>query len=399
MPSASTQKVIDHLRFGPEIVRVRKAIREWVAEADRSMRTMLEHQFYGDAKYFRPLTVFSCHRAVSTKPVSDMLVTTAQVVEMFHNVSLIIDDIVDGSKQRRGKDTMHHRFGPLKAYMVSGYIINDGFDILARQVVHEVCDMCCGQFDHEEESLREAIADRAVDAADAVDKPGRSGLDTMGLVAEEVRKSLERAGPVRYDIRLLAELIKRLAVAECVQWDNRKHPLGLVDWHVLAREDTGSMFEVCAALGARTQRLRRFGRLLGMLYHGCDDVADVRNAQGLGGGGEEDLEEGILTLPAALAIGKNDHVRELFCKPSRTQRDKETLLAAYYDQLGAAEGELDRIRAQAEDEAIQSADFPDSLLALIDYVRPLSGNPVAARLSAVRTGRLPLPPREQVLTA
>lgn len=371
MPSASTQKVIDHLRFGPEIVRVRKAIREWVARADQSMRSMLEHQFYGEAKYFRPLTVFSCHRAVSTEPVPDMLVTTAQVVEMFHNVSLIIDDIVDGSKQRRGKDTMHYLFGPLKAYMVSGYIINDGFDILARQVVHEVCDMCCGQFAHDEQSLREAVADRAVDAADAVDKPGRSALDTMGLVSEKVRRSLERAGPVRYDIRLLAELIKRLAVAECVQWDNRKRALGLPDWYVLAREDTGSMFEVCAALGARTQRLRRFGRLLGMLYHGCDDVADVRNAKGLGGGGAEDLEEGILTLPAALAIEKNKDVCELFCKESRTPKDKEKLRAAFYDQLAAAEGELDKIRAQAEDEAIRSADFPEPLLALIDYVRPL----------------------------
>ena len=398
MPSASTQKVIDHLRFGPEIVRVRKAIREWVAAADPSMRTMLEHQFCGEAKYFRPLTVFSCHRAVSKEPVSDMLVTTAQVVEMFHNVSLIIDDIVDGSEQRRGKDTMHHRFGPLKAYMVSGYIINDGFDILARQVVHEVCDMCCGQFDHDEGSLREAIADRAVGAADAVDSPGRSALDCMGLVPEEVRKSLERAGPVRYDMRLLAELLKRLAVAECVQWDSRKHPLGLCDWYVLAREDTGSMFEVCAALGARTQRLRRFGRLLGMLYHGCDDVADVRKALGLGGGGEEDLEEGILTLPAALAIEKNKDICELFCKDSRTPKDKETLRTAFYDQLGAAEGELDKIRAQAEDEARFSAAFPEPLLALIDYVRPLSGNPVTARLAAVRTGRLPLPPREQVLT-
>ena len=35
------------------------------------------------------------------------LITTAQVVEMFHNVSLIIDDIVDGSPERRGKATLH----------------------------------------------------------------------------------------------------------------------------------------------------------------------------------------------------------------------------------------------------------------------------------------------------
>jgi hypothetical protein len=65
-----------------------------------------------------------------------------------------------------------------------------------------------------------------------------------------------------------------------------------------------------------------------MLYHGCDDVADVKQAQRLGGGGAEDLEEGILTLPAALAI-RDPHVAEIFCKETRTQAEKEFLLAAY----------------------------------------------------------------------
>ena len=381
MPTTSTQKVIDKLRLGAEIERLRAAIAVWVKTADPNLRTMLQHQFHCDAKYFRPLTVFSCYRAVSTERVPDIpdtLITTAQVVEMFHNVSLIIDDIVDGSKQRRGKDTMHHRFGQLQAYMVTGYIIADGYDILARQVVNEVCDMCCSQSRVDEHTRLEAIDDRAVHGvAGAVDEPLRSALDKTGLVAQDLRRALERAGPVRYDIRLLSELLKRLGVAECVQWENRKsrkYPFGLPDWYYLGREDTGSMFEVCASLGARSQRLRRFGRLLGMLYHGCDDVADVRNAKGLGGGGAEDLEEGILTLPAALAI-QNEYIRELFCKPTRTDSDKKKLLAAYQEQLDTAERELDNIKSQAQNEAARSAHFPDPLMALIDYVRPLSGKP------------------------
>ena len=39
-----------------------------------------------------------------------------------------------------------------------------------------------------------------------------------------------------------------------------------------------------------------------MLYHGCDDVADVRGTTALGGGSEKDIIDGILTLPAAIAI-------------------------------------------------------------------------------------------------
>ena len=39
-----------------------------------------------------------------------------------------------------------------------------------------------------------------------------------------------------------------------------------------------------------------------MLYHGCDDVADVRGTTALGGGGNEDVRDGILTLPASIAV-------------------------------------------------------------------------------------------------
>jgi geranylgeranyl pyrophosphate synthase len=195
-------------------------------------------------------------------------------------------------------------------------------------------------------------------------------------VPEGTRAAIEAAGPVRYDIRLLSELLKRLGVAECVQWENRKEPLGLPDWHYLAREDTGSMFEICAALGARSQQLRRFGRLLGMVYHGCDDVADVRGAKNLGGGGKEDLEDGILTLPAALAIRDDEEVRNLFCvhdknKP-RPPAVAQRLLEAYQRKLPEAEAELDRIAALARDEARDAARAPEILVSLVDSVRGLS---------------------------
>lgn len=84
-------------------------------------------------------------------------------------------------------------------------------------------------------------------------------------------------------------------------------PLGIEDWRQIASEDTGSMFEICACLGGGDERLRRFGQLLGLLYHGCDDVADVKGLEALGGGGDDDICDGILTLPASIAI-RDPHV-------------------------------------------------------------------------------------------
>src|SRR5215510_846571 len=121
----TTHGIIADLRLEHEIQLLRSRIESWVAQASEEMREALRWQFDAGSKYFRPLTIFSCHRAVSHEAISPGLVQSALVLEMFHNVSLIIDDIVDKSEDRRGKPTLHFKFGELPALMVSGYIVAD----------------------------------------------------------------------------------------------------------------------------------------------------------------------------------------------------------------------------------------------------------------------------------
>jgi geranylgeranyl diphosphate synthase, type I len=174
-----------------------------------------------------------------------------------------------------------------------------------------------------------------------------------------------------FAIRHLAELLRRLSAAECVQWRLRRQPLGVEDWRRIAGEDTGSMFEICAALGAHSERLRQYGQFLGVLYHGCDDVGDLRGLEALGGGGDEDIRDGILTLPAALAI-RDERIRELFLRDD-DDPDRFTVLAdAYQAQLDDAEQVLDGIAHSARAEATHFAADPEPLLALVDQVRQLS---------------------------
>jgi geranylgeranyl pyrophosphate synthase len=272
------------------------------------MRSALEWQFLSRSKYFRPLTIFSCFRAVETGPVPEPILNSAVVIEFFHNVSLVIDDIVDRSDERRGRLTLHKKFGELDALMASGYIVADGYL--------------------------------------------RLGDDVQA-------------------IGLFSELLKRLGVAECMQWRLRRQPLGVEDWRRIAGEDTGSMFEVCACLGDRSEHLRRFGGLLGLLYHGCDDVGDVRGAAALGGGGDEDVRDGILTLPAALAI-RDRPVAALFCKANPDPQDLRTIAAAFAAQLPNAEIYLDEIAEEARTEARAFSWRPEPLLALVEETRRLS---------------------------
>jgi geranylgeranyl pyrophosphate synthase len=163
--------------------------------------------------------------------------------------------------------------------------------------------------------------------------------------------------------------MQRLGVAECVQWRLRRHPLGIEDWRAIANEDTGSMFEICARLGSRDERLAKYGQLVGLLYHGCDDVADVRGAAALGGGNERDIADGILTLPAAIAI--RDPGTALLFEDGSAEAVRR-FAGRLQGTLDEAEAYLDGIADAAEREARDWARSPAQLLELVAHTRELS---------------------------
>jgi len=292
--------------FEAELDQLKEFLQGWTRTSSPELRPQLEWQFLGRSKYFRPVTLFACHAAMSGEPVTAAAIRAAAAVEMVHNVSLIVDDILDRSRFRRGVLTLHCRFGMLPALMASGYISADAYQLV----------------DHNP-----------------------------------------------FAIRRIAELFRRLAAAEALQWRLRRQPLGVEDWRLIAGEDTGSMFEACACLGTGDEKLRRFGALLGMLYHGCDDVGDVKGAVALGGGGEEDLRDGILTLPAAIAI-QDPETALHFRNP--TPEGLAHLLRKMQEALPAAERYLDGIAAEAEAEANRVARAPAVLINLVRNTRRLS---------------------------
>ena len=302
-----SEAVIAQLEATDDIARLRERITVWLAQVDPELRDSLEWAFSGTPKHFRPLTLFACDRAAHATPSEDA-VELAFAVELMHNMSLIVDDVLDASEERRGIATVQQRFGQLPALMASGYLVADAFD---------------------------AFADDG------------------------------------FAVRHLSELLRRLGAAECLQWRLRRQPLGVEDWQRIAGEDTGSMFEICAVLGARSERLRQYGHYLGVLYHGCDDVGDQRGLEALGGGGDEDVRDGILTLPAALAI-RDPHIRKLFAIDDDDRARLSTLAQACRAQLDEAEAVLDRIADSARAEATEFASEPEPLLALVDHVRQLS---------------------------
>lgn len=302
---ARVEDLAERLGVDRELDELMRRVEGWISEADSEFTPMLRWQLLGASKRFRPMTIFTSHRARHGGPPAEPVMRAAVVLELWHNVALVIDDILDRSRYRRGKLTLHCRFGSLPALMTTGYMVASGFDTLR-------------------------------------DDP--------------------------YSVRLLAGLLQRLGAAECRQWRLRRRPLGVEDWRSIAGQDTGVMFEVCARLGTRDDRLGRFGHLLGVLYHGCDDVADIRGLSALGGGGEEDLRDGILTLPMAFAI-RDPRVAVLF---GDSAQHRETLMARARDALPAAEDYLDQLAGEARRAARAAVSRPAALVELVDHTRELS---------------------------
>jgi len=297
-----------HLGLANELAAVESMLTDWISDCDDEFEEVLRFQFEPGSKYLRALTLLSCDAAMrgptKATPTDDVLLG-AVVIEIAHNVTLIIDDIVDRSDTRRGKPTVVKAFGELSAHMVAGYMMSDLFRLLRNEPFAQA---------------------------------------------------------------QISTLFKRLAVAENRQWRLRQRPLGVTDWRQLAREDTGSMFEACANLATGSVRLGAFGNALGVLYHGCDDVADLRGAAGLGGGGDEDIRDGILTLPAALALTDPTFAKRFAGAP----KDRQTLRPALEAQLDNAERLLDELTVEARAEAETFAHVPERLYALVDVVRRLS---------------------------
>ena len=80
MSESATAEIIETLGFTAEIARLRAMLDEWMGRASREMQPMLDWQFVAKSKYFRPLTVFSCHRALHPGPIPDSIVRSATVL-------------------------------------------------------------------------------------------------------------------------------------------------------------------------------------------------------------------------------------------------------------------------------------------------------------------------------
>ncbi len=88
-----------------------------------------QHVINAGGKRMRPLITLLCSRMLNDEP-STQAMHLAAITEMLHTATLVHDDVIDESGQRRGKPTANATWDNATAVLVGDYLIARAFNLL-----------------------------------------------------------------------------------------------------------------------------------------------------------------------------------------------------------------------------------------------------------------------------
>ena len=114
-----------------QLARVEQALDEWMpAQAPAGLGEVMRYAVQGGGKRLRPLLALAACEAVEGAPQAALRAACA--VELIHAYSLVHDDMpcMDNDVLRRGKPTVHVRFGQAQALLAGDALQALAFEIL-----------------------------------------------------------------------------------------------------------------------------------------------------------------------------------------------------------------------------------------------------------------------------
>ena len=284
------------------------------------------HTLSAGGKRLRPALVVLAARAVSAAFPTRTVHASAAAAELIHMASLIHDDVVDGSEERRGRPTANAAFGNQISVLVGDYLLAKSIYLAAREGNMDVIRVF--------------------------------SQVTVGLSEGEVLQ-LSSAGDVdtsEETYRLIIEKKTAGFIAGCC--------------------------EIGAMLAEATDQVREaladYGMKCGLAFQIADDLLDyVGDPRETGKALDGDLREGKITLPLILALRDSDadvraQLHTMLADPEAlTDVDIKAVHAAIaacngYARAADAAAELAMDAKRALD-ILPASVYRDSLLALADY--------------------------------
>ena len=291
--------------------QIRKPVAEDLARYERLFDSVLDHEddFLGRAlqyvrsrkgKMMRPLLVLLIARECGA--VGEKALHSAVTLELLHTASLVHDDVVDESNERRGQASVNAVYGNQVSVLVGDYLLS--------------------------KSLQEAAFTGSLRIVDIISRLG-------GTLSE---------GEIFQIANIRSEQISEDAYFRIID------------------HKTAALFAACAELGALSadageyfiEKARRFGEIVGICFQIRDDVFDYYSNSEIGKPTGRDMAEGKLTLPVIYALNSTHDAAMLALadkvKKGEADRAEIEALIAFAKQNGGieyAERKMQELRAQA----------------------------------------------------
>ncbi|KAK9688700.1 hypothetical protein RND81_09G004900 [Saponaria officinalis] len=247
-----------------DLLTLNKNLQTIVGAENPVLMSAAEQIFSAGGKRMRPALVFLVSRATAQlaglKELTKEHRRLAEIIEMIHTASLIHDDVIDDSDMRRGKETVHERYGTRVAVLAGDFMFAQSSWYLANLENLEVIKL---------------ISQVIKDFASGEIKQASSLFDCDTKLEDYLIKSYYKTAS------LLAASTKGAAIFSEVD-----------------RGVTDQMFE--------------YGRNLGLSFQIVDDILDfTQSSEQLGKPAGADLIKGNLTAPVIYALERNPTLRDI----------------------------------------------------------------------------------------
>lgn len=289
--------------------------------ADNIIRYFLDRK----GKQMRPIMAILSAK-IAKGVVSDATINGAVALELLHNASLMHDDVVDNSEQRRGTDTINKVWDNHIAVLMGDFFL------------------------------------------------------AKCLVSSNATNSLAIS-------RILADMVIRLSEGELEQQSNaRSHMMSEAAYFSVISGKTASLFAGCLKIGAISvdaleedvEKLGEVGELMGLIFQIRDDIFDYYPSNDeVGKPTGHDIMEGKITLPLIFALNQtanaeNSRMRDLVLNNKEFTNEQISQLVDYAKAVGGidyAQAKMKNLAFKAKNILLTFGDseYRESLMRLIDY--------------------------------
>jgi len=126
-----------------ELDAVEEELKEFTKSPNKIVAEISSYLFKNAGKRIRPALLILCSKLSGY--TGNEHITMSSLVETIHTASLLHDDIIDNSKMRRGRDSVHTKWGPNITVLLGDYLyiktIGNSLQSPHRQIVQILTDV------------------------------------------------------------------------------------------------------------------------------------------------------------------------------------------------------------------------------------------------------------------